>query len=67
MAWNTWDWWSPNLASELIGIASVSTDPYCQSLKEMPTDLNPDVLMKELRHTSGQLNWIATQSRPDLA
>ena len=49
-----------------IGI-SVSTDPYCQGLKEMPTDLNPDELKKELRHTSGQLNWVATQSRPDLA
>ena len=51
---------------------SFSTDAYCFSLGEI-SDLGPDrhrplseQEVKLLRHLSGQLNWIATQSRPDI-
>lgn len=46
---------------------NLSTDKYTESLKEVCTDLDPTKLKKELKHVSGQLNWIATQSRPDIA
>lgn len=46
---------------------SISVDSYCQSLAEVSTDLDQAELRKELRHVSGQLNWVASQCRPDLA
>ena len=51
---------------------SVSTDHYSDGLEELPdlgVDKSRELLDTEktaLRHLSGQLNWIATQSRPDL-
>ena len=52
---------------------SISTDPYCHSLTEINClGLNKSLELhddekSELRHLSGQLNWITSQSRPDLA
>lgn len=54
---------------------SLSTDSYCSGLKEMDsTNLGPDKSrcldleeVAELRKISGQINWVATQSRPDVA
>jgi hypothetical protein len=55
-----------------IGI-KLSTDAYCNSLREI-TNLGIDKNRplderetRDLRHLSGQLNWIVTQSRPDIA
>lgn len=52
---------------------SLSTDSYCSSLKEIHNlGVNKDRSLdeqevKSLKHLSGQLNWIVTQSRPDVA
>ena len=50
---------------------SPSTDAYCSSLKEIhDIDKNRtlnDQEIRQLRCLSGQLNWIVTHSRPDVA
>lgn len=60
------------LNQTMLGI-NMSTDAYCSSLveiKDIHLDSTHRLNQSEtqcLRHLSGQINWIATQSRPDLS
>ena len=51
----------------------LSTDAYCSSLNEiLDVGTDKDRRLNEaetrtLRHVSGQLNWVTTQTRPDVA
>ena len=52
----------------------IHTNPYIQSIEEMSTselgDKNSPLSPKQmsaLRHSAGQLNWVSSQTRPDIA